>query len=77
MTKVFTGAAVMLLVQDGHVALDEPVSMILPQLPSTWSAVTIRHCLSHASGLPDAFIDDINARLNQGLCRVKSSDSVA
>jgi CubicO group peptidase (beta-lactamase class C family) len=61
MTKVFTGAAIMLLVQEGHISLDEPVSKILPQLPSTWSTATIRHCLSHTSGLPDAFIDDINA----------------
>jgi CubicO group peptidase (beta-lactamase class C family) len=61
MTKVFTGAAIMLLVQEGRISLDEPVSKILSQLPSTWSTVTIRHCLSHTSGLPDEFIDDINA----------------
>jgi D-alanyl-D-alanine carboxypeptidase len=61
MTKVFTGAAIMLLVQEGRISLDEPVSKILLQLPSTWTTVTIRHCLSHTSGLPDAFIDDINA----------------
>jgi D-alanyl-D-alanine carboxypeptidase len=66
MTKVFTAAAIMLLVQEGRISLDEPVSKILPQLPSTWSAVTIRHCLSHTSGLPDAFVDDINATAMSG-----------
>jgi CubicO group peptidase (beta-lactamase class C family) len=66
MTKVFTGAAIMLLVQEGRISLDEPVSKILPQLPTAWSAVTIRHCLSHTSGLPDAFIDDINATARSG-----------
>jgi D-alanyl-D-alanine carboxypeptidase len=61
MTKVFTASAIMLLVQDGKITLDEPITKVLPQLPSTWSAVTIRHCLSHTSGLPDAITeDDIN-----------------
>jgi CubicO group peptidase (beta-lactamase class C family) len=32
----------------------------LPQLPAKWATVTIRHCLSHTSGLPDALIDGIN-----------------
>jgi D-alanyl-D-alanine carboxypeptidase len=60
MTKIFTAAAIMQLIQEGRISLDEPVTQILPQLPSPWSAVTIRHCLSHTSGLPDVVIDDIN-----------------
>jgi D-alanyl-D-alanine carboxypeptidase len=60
MTKVFTATAIMLLVQEGRISLDEPVSKILPQLPPTWSAITIRQCLSHTSGLPDALLDNFN-----------------
>jgi D-alanyl-D-alanine carboxypeptidase len=60
MTKVFTAGAIMLVEQDGKISLDEPIIEILPTLPSKWSAITIRHCLSHTSGLPDATIDDIN-----------------
>jgi D-alanyl-D-alanine carboxypeptidase len=60
MTKIFTAAAVMQLVQEGRISLDEPITQILTQLPSQWSAVTIRHCLSHTSGLPDVITDDIN-----------------
>ena len=60
MTKVFTASAIMLLVEEGRISLDEPVSKILPQLPPAWSAVTVRHCLSHTSGLPDALIDNVN-----------------
>ena len=59
-TKVFTASAVMLLVQDGKITLDEPVSKILPQLPAAWSGVTVRNCLSHTSGIPDVMVDDIN-----------------
>jgi D-alanyl-D-alanine carboxypeptidase len=66
MTKIFTAAAVMQLVQEGRISLDEPVIQILPELPSTWSAVTIRHCLSHTSGLPDVLTDDVNATTVSG-----------
>jgi D-alanyl-D-alanine carboxypeptidase len=66
MTKIFTAAAVMELVQEGRISLDEPVIQILPELPSTWSAITIRHCLSHTSGLPDVLTDDVNATTVSG-----------
>ena len=60
MTKIFTASAIMLLVQEGKITLDEPVVKILPQLPAKWADVTIRHCLAHTSGLPDAMVDDVN-----------------
>lgn len=60
MTKTFTASAIMLLVQDGRIALDDSITKILPQLPAAWSGVTLRHCLSHTSGLPDAITDDVN-----------------
>ncbi len=60
MTKVFTASAIMLLVQEGKITLDEPVSKILPQLPVAWSNITIRNCLSHTSGIPDVMVDQVN-----------------
>lgn len=60
MTKIFTASAVMLLVQDGKISLDESITRVLPQLPARWSHVTIRHCLSHTSGLPDEITDNVN-----------------
>lgn len=60
MTKVFTASAVMLLVQDGKLTLDEPLGKVLPQVPAAWQGVTIRQCLSHSSGIPDVMIDDMN-----------------
>jgi CubicO group peptidase (beta-lactamase class C family) len=60
MTKVFTASAVMLLVQDGKIALEEPVGKILPQVPAAWQGITIRQCLSHSSGIPDVMIDQMN-----------------
>lgn len=67
MTKMFTGAAVMMLVDEGKVSLDDPVTKFIPELDK-WMVtaesdanhvllkpavrpVTIRHLLSHTSGL--------------------------
>jgi D-alanyl-D-alanine carboxypeptidase len=52
-TKMFTGTAIMMLIEEGKLSLDDPVTKLLPDLPATWSAVTVRHCLSHTSGLKD------------------------
>ena len=66
MTKLFTASSIMLLVQDGKISLDDSITKFLPELPAKWSNVTIRHCLSHTSGLPDALTDDINATVKTG-----------
>ena len=67
MTKMFAGASIMMLVDEGKVSLDDPVTRFIPQL-SKWMVVeekdqshallkppvrpvTIRHLLSHTSGL--------------------------
>jgi CubicO group peptidase (beta-lactamase class C family) len=67
MTKMFTGASIMMLVDEGKVSLDDPVTKFIPQLEK-WMVVaekdaahvllkplvrpvTVRHVLSHTSGL--------------------------
>src|SRR5262245_5758591 len=45
--KQFTAAAVMLLVEQGAIRLDEPVGSYLPSAPASWSGVTIRRLLTH------------------------------
>lgn len=52
-SKQFTAAAVLLLVEEGRLGLDQPVRRWLPELPTAASSVTLRHLLSHTSGLPD------------------------
>ena len=52
-SKQFTAAAILLLAQDGVLSLDDPVTRWLPSLPAAADAVTLRHLLSHASGLID------------------------
>jgi CubicO group peptidase (beta-lactamase class C family) len=50
--KQFTAALVMLLVNDGKLKLDESISTYLQDAPSEWQQITIRHLLTHTSGLP-------------------------
>ncbi|HKH92889.1 MAG TPA: serine hydrolase domain-containing protein [Gemmatimonadaceae bacterium] len=49
-TKQFTAAAVMRLVERGSVRLDAPITTYLPQYPQ-WSSVTVRQLLNHTSGI--------------------------
>jgi CubicO group peptidase (beta-lactamase class C family) len=52
-SKQFTAAAVLLLAQDGQLDLDDPVRRWLPSLPSATAPVTLRHLLTHSSGVLD------------------------
>ncbi|WP_051933508.1 serine hydrolase [Massilia sp. BSC265] len=56
-TKLFTATAVMLLVDEGRLALDAPVKRYLPEAPPHWDKVTIEHLLSHTSGIPNLSMD--------------------
>lgn len=51
-TKQFTAAAVMQLVEQGKVKLDDPIGKYLPSLPDTWEPATVRQLLNHTSGIP-------------------------
>ena len=42
-TKQFTAAALLMLVEEGKVGLDEPISRYLAGVPKAWSAITVRH----------------------------------
>ena len=52
MTKQFTAAGIMLLVQDGKLDIDKPVKTYIPYAPRSWDQITVRHLLTHTSGLP-------------------------
>ena len=51
-TKQFTAAAVMQLVEKGSVRLDDSIAAYLPSLPAAWRPVTVRQLLNHTSGIP-------------------------
>lgn len=52
-TKIFTGIAIMKLVEDGQLSLDRPVTDIIANLPPEWKMIRVRNLLTHTSGLPE------------------------
>jgi CubicO group peptidase (beta-lactamase class C family) len=51
--KQFTATAVMMLVEEGKVGLDDPLTKYFPDAPSSWKEVTVRELLSHTAGFGD------------------------
>ena len=51
--KQFTATLAMMLVEDGKLSLKDPVTKFLPEGKDKWGGVTIRHLLTHTSGMPD------------------------
>ena len=54
-SKTFTGTAVMLLVREGKLGLEDEITKYFPEIPCP--GVTVRHLLNHTSGVPDYFDD--------------------
>jgi CubicO group peptidase (beta-lactamase class C family) len=61
-TKVWTATLIMQLVDEGRLDLDAPLTDVLPELtlatPGATSQVTVRHLLSHSSGIDGDLFDD-------------------
>jgi CubicO group peptidase (beta-lactamase class C family) len=53
MGKQFTATAVMMLVEEGKLSLDDPLPKFFPDAPSAWKNVSVRHLLSHTGGFTD------------------------
>lgn len=51
-TKQFTSALILQLVEQGKVKLDDSIRKYYPGAPESWQPITIHHLLSHESGIP-------------------------
>ena len=51
--KTFTATAIMLLQKDGKLSINDPINKYLDSLPGSWKDITIKHLLSHTSGIKD------------------------
>jgi CubicO group peptidase (beta-lactamase class C family) len=51
--KQFTATAVMMLVEEGKIGLEDPLTKYFPDAPPSWKKVTIRELLSHTAGFTD------------------------
>lgn len=56
-TKPFTAACILLLAQEGKLSVDDKISLHLANTPPAWADITLRHLLTHTSGL--ANYDDL------------------
>lgn len=52
-TKTFTGMAIHMLAEKKQLSIDDPVSRYLPELKEVAPRVTLKHLLTHTSGLPE------------------------
>ena len=50
-TKQFTAALILQLVQEGRISLDDPISRFFPDYPQPGGAATVRQLLNHTSGI--------------------------
>ena len=51
--KQFTATAVMMLVEEGKIGLDDPLTKYFADAPAAWNNVTVRELLSHTAGFGD------------------------
>ncbi|MBB4838828.1 CubicO group peptidase (beta-lactamase class C family) [Sphingomonas kyeonggiensis] len=52
-TKIFTGIALMRLVEAGKLRLDDTLDRFFPDAPASWREITILNLASHSSGLSE------------------------
>lgn len=83
LTKPITASAMLVAVDRGLVSLDAHVCDLLPGCPSTWREVTLRHLLSHTSGIVDHFgdleavpVDDTVQELERVLSQLDDDESL-
>lgn len=60
--KQFTAALVMMLVEEGKLGLDDPISKYFEGAPSTWKDIKVRHLLTHTSGISNTLYNGMNFR---------------
>jgi len=53
MTKPFTAVAILILAEQGRLALSDPIGKFLPDYPAQGQAVTVEQLLTHTSGIPN------------------------
>ncbi len=60
--KQFTATGVMMLVEEGKVNLEDKITKYFDGAPPAWNAITVRHLLTHTSGIKDYTGKDFDYR---------------
>jgi CubicO group peptidase (beta-lactamase class C family) len=59
--KQFTAAAIVHIEEHGKIHLDDHIARYLPRTKAQWESITVRHLLTHTSGIPE-YEDKIDMR---------------
>ncbi len=54
-TKQFTAMTIMMLVEEGKLSYEDTLPEFFQNIPRSWNKITVKHLLTHTSGLPDRF----------------------
>lgn len=57
LTKAYTGTLAMMLVEEGRLKLDAPISVYLGEVPEAWKPITVRQVLAHATGMKQVMVE--------------------
>jgi CubicO group peptidase (beta-lactamase class C family) len=60
--KQFTATLVMMLAEEGKLSLDDRIGKHIAEAPAIWKDITVRHLLTHTSGLSNSLYQKINMR---------------
>ena len=55
--KQFTAAAIMMMVEEGRLSLDDSITKYLLDAPTSWKPITVRHLLTNTSGIAEYAVD--------------------
>ncbi len=76
-SKQFTAMSILLLAQRAELSLDDDVRRYLPEWTDHGSQITIRHLLTHTSGLRDAYVlSDLSPPRNESVSRMGAITSI-
>jgi CubicO group peptidase (beta-lactamase class C family) len=60
--KQFTATLAMMLVEEGKLGLDDKINKYLTPAPEAWKEITVRHLLTHTSGISNKLYNQMNMR---------------
>src|SRR5204863_3320098 len=61
-SKQFVAAAIIELVRDKKLALDDGIGKYLDEIPASWKNITIRQMMNHIGGIPDYTDSELHAK---------------
>ncbi len=61
-SKQFTATLAMMLIEEGKMGLEDPVSKYIPEAPAIWKDITLRRLLTHTSGISNGLYAKMDMR---------------